>query len=123
MFGPATRVGSTLTVGAASADPGCRFCNDVASANRTAFFVDVVKGSPNFSLYTFSPTSSIADMSLTNFLILMETATPAFTNYTYYSATTIAADEANGILNSVNVSWNRSAPVFEVCDVAVARLA
>lgn len=124
LFVPAKKVVSTLTTGTA-------FGNGVITtpasiANRVPMFIDLTKGSPNFSLRQFILTSGtdLGDVSLSDFLGLMESPAPARTGYTYHAAQTIAVDEAtDGYLDSINIAWDRAAAKVQVCDIAVARLA
>ncbi len=127
LFAPCTRVGSTLTTGtgfAGASDTigGCRAGTNVA--DRGMFFVDLIKGSPNFTVRMFALANTQNDSSAATFLNTMEQTTPSASGYTYEAGQTVAVNEgANGILDSINVSWNQTTPVVEICDIAVARIA
>jgi hypothetical protein len=123
MLKPACKYGTTLTKGTSfgqSAIP-----STITAASRVCWFVDITKGSPNFSLKVFTQhTATIADISVATFLQQMEAATPALAQHQYIGPQTVAVDEATyGYFDSVNVAWNQTTPVVEICDLAVARLA
>jgi hypothetical protein len=93
-------------------------------------FLDVTKGSPNFTLHMpFRTTTSFGigtDVSAQNFLLFMGQTSPT-PGGTYdtgnLSSPTLAVDQAgNGTLNSINLFWNRPDATMEICDVAVAVL-
>lgn len=122
---PATRIGSTLTLGTVFA-AGNNMPADAGGSNtdRKIFFLDIVKGSPNFSLSLFAWSSGAIDVTDNQFLLAMEQAAPSLTNHAAVSAQTIAVNEGtNGTLNAVNISWGRSTPEVEVCSLAIARFA
>ena len=132
-----TRVGTTNTFSAALlSNPSSNdfiFQADAAAsyADRGVLFVDITKGSPNFSIFlpaTLNGQSGVTvhDFSSSDFLNFMGQAAPAPTGYTnMFSLTkTLAVDEvANGTLNSVALYWNRVDALWEICDVALAVLA
>jgi hypothetical protein len=123
---PATKVGTTVTLGTAFGQT-VGICNGASSAtaDRIMWFIDLIKGSPNFTLKEFSHTSlATLDSTQADFLAQMEQATPAFSNHTYSAGQTIAVDEAgNGTLNAINFYWSNTSLMPELCDIAVARLA
>lgn len=121
---PATRIGSTLTLGTVFA-AGNNIPADAAgsSNDRKIFFVDITKGSPNFTIALFAWSSGAIDVTNNQFLIQMEAATPSLTNHAAVASQTIAVNEGtNGTLNAVNLSWSQSTPEVEICDLAIARL-
>jgi hypothetical protein len=125
-FAAAKRVGSTLTTGAVLFANGAFPCGAASStADRAAIFVDITKGSPNYSINLFVANNAVpADMSVASFLSTMEVASPVLGTYTYTSAQTVAVNEGtDGTLDSINISWDHSTPFIEICDVAVARIA
>ncbi len=90
------------------------------------FFVDITKGSPNFTINTFyiSNGQSVGIQSAALFLSDVVLATPAQTGQAFgASPASMAVNEAtNGILDTVNVSWNRTDFWPEICDLAVVVL-
>lgn len=122
---PAKKVGSTLTVGAALTSAmgiPARAADNVP--DRMMLFADIEKGSPNFAFSSFwpGPISSI-DASRAQFLSRMEEATPsAFSTHTFTTGGSLAVDEADGVLNAINIAWDRASFAAELCDIAVARL-
>ena len=120
-FYPAKRIGSVLTLGTLIT-PYWRIDADPTAA-RSLFFVDITKGTPNFSFRLFAHESSSADVSLDTFLQKMQEATPSLANHAYTNAFTLAVSETDGALNAVNVYWDRATPALEISDLAVARLA
>lgn len=123
MFKPAKKVGVTTTLGATAF--GTVFIPAPAStANRNLMFVDITKGSPNYSFHQFATSATpTTDVSAATFLSQMELATPSLTEHTYYGPQTLAVDEgADGTLDAINFSWDRTNPYIEICDIAVAIL-
>ena len=123
----AKRVGSTLTTDAFtnSPFPGATYLFD-ATVNRVALFVDITKGSPNFTVRpTYYKTSAANDVSVDTFLSQVAVSVPSITGHQYGNETkSIAIDEAtNGFFNAINVAWDRTSPAIEISDIAVVKLA
>lgn len=130
-----TRVGTTNTDANLRSDAARPIVNSGAgtnSADRAIYFIDITKGSPNFTLHcpftTDNGLGAPGDVSATTFLTYMAqlAPTPVEANYdlTNLSSPTLAVDEgANGTLNSINFFWNRADATLEICDVAAAVLA
>ena len=124
LFKPAKKVNTTLTTGTSFGNGV--ITTPVTIANRIPMFIDITKGSPNFSLRQFILTSGteLGDVTPSEFLGLMESSTPVRTGYTFHAAQTIAVDEGtDGFLDSVNIYWDRAAAAVEISDIAVARFA
>jgi|SRR5688572_2374569 len=121
----AKRVGSTLTIGSAIG-PGFWQIGDCAVATRTVFFLDITKGSPNFTfqLYGNSTNTPFGDVSLATFLAQVPLLTPSIANHTQGSAVTQAVDEGtDGQFSAVNIAWDRSSPAIEISDLSIVKLA
>jgi len=119
-FKPTTRVNTTTTQGTTFAANTAVPCTQ--AADRSIFFCDIVKGNPNYSLRLFAPDNAVVtDQSNATFLAQMELASPSLTGYTFSTTQTIAASEGPGAFNAVCLSWDRTTPVMEVCDIAVTR--
>ncbi len=128
------RVGTTDTnTGVANDLKGAIVTNTGTLQRRTPFYVDITKGSPNYTLRPWFasvnslPDSANRDWSLAQFLTGFETATPtpdgiAMTSWDINSSTTLACSEVAGNFDTVSVWWNRSFPL-EVYALAVAKLA
>lgn len=124
-FVPATKVGTALTVGA-----GVLACYWNVSTTGTddtfeMLFVDVTKGSPNYTLqcFGFSVNGGSTNVSQAQFLAQVVAATPAFTGHTYTGGTTVAASEAAGVFNAVTAWWSDTVVKPEIADMAVVLLA
>ena len=103
-----------------------------AAADRMVTFLDITKGSPNYTFHIpFAQTSSggvPGDVSAANFLLYMGQTNPAPSENNYSVANpadqTLAVNEgANGTLNAVNLYWNRADLSIEITDIALAVLA
>lgn len=121
----AKKIGSTITIGGTMST--CSITADATTTTRRFMFVDIIKGSPNYTINGFYPAgvnvAAAPDVLYTDWLSQFDVASPSFTNHTYNSGTTLAVDEAtDGTLNAVNVAWNQLTPTIEICDVAVLRL-
>lgn len=122
---PGKRVGSTLTNSGGFASNFSINAGAAANtADRSLLFVDLTKGSPNFTINCFCQNSPGQDVTVANFLAQMTLVTPAFAGHDYPAGITIAVDEGtDGTLDAINVAWDRSTPFMEFCDIAVAILA
>jgi len=93
--------------------------------NRSVLFLDITKGSPNFTGKIFCRNGdTTGDVTLATYLAQAVLSSPTVTNHTMSSDVTLAIDEAtNGYFNAVNIAWNRSDALMEISDIAVVRLA
>lgn len=99
----------------------------VPSADRTVFFFDLTKGSPNYTFDGFSwqnTGAAPADVSKATFLEQMEVAgTPSIPGHAMSNVTqTLAVDESAGVFDHCTFFWDRTTPEMEICDIAIARL-
>jgi hypothetical protein len=126
MFAPTKKVATTITDGTVL-NTSWRLPNGAAvpSADRGVFFVDVNKGSPNytFDIFKLSSGAALVDISRTTFLEQMEVAAPSITNYATGTTAGLALDESAGRFDHLILFWDRTTPEFEICDIAVSRLA
>jgi hypothetical protein len=126
MFAPTKKVATTITDGTVL-NTSWRLPNGAAvpSADRGVFFVDVNKGSPNytFDIFKLSSGAALVDISRTTFLEQMEVAAPSITNYATGTTAGLALDESAGSFDHLSLFWDRTTPEFEICDIAVSRLA
>src|SRR6266404_5809726 len=130
----AKRIGSTLTTGSSLGHASDHnYIGDLSRALRVAWFLEITKGSPNFSVKLLQCTnggatpvgaSNITECSLVSFLSNMELASPSIADHVFGSSQTMAIDEAtNGNFNAVCVAWDRTAPAMEVSDLNVIKFA
>jgi len=112
------RVGTTFTV-------GTHFTSTIIRQYwnaRTLFFVDIVKGSPDFSIRSFWNQSSTSDINYSTFISTCKVITPSLTGYVLSNYVTLAVDEGvDGILDTANVAWDRTDPPIKVSDIAIVR--
>lgn len=123
---PSKKVGTTITKGTRSTDVYIGAGAASASADIALFFVDITKGSPNytFNLFLHSANSTPGNFTNADFLSFMQQATPSNTGYTYTSNVTVAVDEAtDGVFDSINLYWSTTQIAMEVCDVGLVQLA
>ena len=108
---PAKKVVSTLTTGTAFSGAAVF----MATATLGMYFIDIIKGSPDYSLQFFRPTSTPSP-TLSDFLTQSVATIPAFTNHAYSTAQTVAVDEAtDGTFDHGCVWWDQA-----VCNVNIA---
>lgn len=126
---PAKKVDSTLTVGTnfSGLAPALGGGEGAAATNAhpVLYFVDITKGSPNYSfrLFNIGNPSNGGGQSRSDFLSLMVTDPPALTNYVYAAAQTLAVDEStDGTLDSINI-FNELPVEIEILDLGLVRLA
>lgn len=126
-FAPSKKVGAVTTIGSAFAQAVMLGAGALHATSflRSLIFVDIIKGSPNYSFKLFCDTNPGAsgDKTRATFLTQMETQPPSLPGYIYSSAITLAVDESvDGVFDSINIFYSRTGPEIELCDVALARL-
>ena len=96
---------------------------DSTTANRSAFWMDVTKGSPNFTASLFCRGGTTAsDVSMSDYLGALPLLSPAIANHTNAGDVVLAIDEgANGSFNAINIAWDRASSI-EISDVAVVKI-
>lgn len=124
----AKRIGSTTTInGSAVNGISNTVLYDAATANRTALYVTITKGSPNFTFSIFSRNTPVnSDVTPATFVAQAEILAPTITNHgpdNGTGGTTVAIDEVtNGTFDHVAVAWDRTTPNIEVSDLKAVRL-
>jgi hypothetical protein len=124
----AKNVGGVITKSAGINDGQIMYLPlDPTAATRRMLFVDVTKGSPNYSFswfYCLSATAS-PDVTQADFTTQVQAATPSFTNHAFRgtTATGLAFSEAAGTLDCVNVFWPLQMHRMHICDVAAVKIA
>lgn len=121
---PMTRVGTVITTGAnITADSRYGNTANLSTADRGILFLDVTKGSPNYTMNAwFNVNGTAPDYPESAFAVMMNEAAAPGGNSLYPDPSngtgqTIAVDEgANGVLNALSVWWNQSSVTLEVCD-------
>lgn len=98
----------------------------VSGSLRTAFFLDVIKGSPNYTCNFFTGdnyTGARADCTPAAFMNQVSAAVPVLGGHTLRAGAGLPINTAlNGILDTVYVGWNLVTPHLLVSDIAVVRL-
>lgn len=120
-----TKVGTTTTLGTNLAQAFIAY-GAVTANNLEMHFVDIVKGSPNYTIFQFVNNSNGGTSACTqaNFLTQVVTPAPAFgPNMSYTAGVTIAASEAAGAFNAVSMWWGDTSVLYEITDMAVVLLA
>jgi len=91
-----------------------------SSTSRQLWFVDVTKGSPNYTINMWG-SSGYADNAVSDFLTNLPLASPSATAG---APQTLAVNEGtDGVLNAVSTWWNRADYVMNICAHGVALLA
>lgn len=119
-------VAGTPTVGSNLITDSAQIMMDTysGSGDGSPFFVDVIKGSPNFSLRLFvgNQVTNVPTMSYAQYLAQAIATTPSFTNCAYTAAQTIAFSESGGTLDAAWIYWGQS-NALRVLDWRVVRIA
>jgi len=124
---PATRVGATISSASGQGNTFLIATNTGSIQRRSPLFVDIQKGSPNYTITRWLPQSSTtayqtADMSPAEFLSSLELATPTWVNIALTgSVGTIATSEGPGVFDTFDFFWNKSLFPAEIYAVAVYR--
>lgn len=123
---PVVNVGGTQTAGTIFAtDMRVAYTLHSASYYSQVFFLDVTKGSPNYTLNVFSvAAANPASVSVATFISNLPLVSPSISSHSFFGAQTVPVNEAtNGLLDTVNVWWNRVDYAFNLGAVGVAILA
>lgn len=105
---PTKQVGAAVTTGT-----NLTVAGNLSYNYNSYWAVDLIKGSPNFTIRAFVRTTSNSSSppSEATFIGDMEDVTPAYNYHTYTAGQTIAVDEAgDGTLDSVCFHWGPSHP-------------
>lgn len=124
---PAKKVGATLTVGTNFAQlvsvGGGWEDSPTIFLNTTMIFMDVTKGSPNYSfrVFTIANPANGGGQSRADWLAQMVLSTPTQLNYSFQAAQTVAVDEtADGVVDSINI-FNELPIECELWDIGLKR--
>lgn len=122
------RYGSTATFAAFASSNQAIAATTGALQRRSLIYLDITKGSPNYTVKPFVLTSVQAkgDFATADFLDgLEQSGTPVVNGQTLntIAALTPACDETAGAFNTLDLYWNRAAYALEVYALAVYRAA
>jgi hypothetical protein len=126
---PATRVGAGLVAGTGAAVSFILTSNVGSTQRRSPLYVDIQKGSPNYTITRWVPDLSqgpfqSGDCSPANFLTSLEVPTPTWQNINLTSSSAaLAASETPGALDTFDLFWNKAAFPLEVYAIAAYRMA
>lgn len=119
-FVPADKVGTDLLHSTTSVTGPV--ISAVEATPKSVLFVDITRGNPsyNFDFFLCNSTKSGIwdDVSGTTFASLVETAVPSLARHTRFTNFSLDVDESEGLLDSVNVAWDRTLSLT-VHDLAV----
>ena len=125
-MGARRRVGTTDTFAANTTMSHAVAINTGTLQRRTLLYVDITKGSPNYTVkaYIENGTLAMLDFTPAHFLDgLEQSGTPSVNgqSLTAGNALTLACDETAGVFDSVSLYWNRGAFPMEVYALAAYR--
>lgn len=126
---PIKKVGTTVTSGSAffpTSQWGIGAGAESNAADRTVLFLDITKGSPNYTLQLFGwINTGVApvDVSFANFKEQMILSAPSISGHAMSDTQDIAITELDGAFNAVTFSWNQTLPQIEIEDIALKRFA
>ena len=89
-------------------------------------FLDITKGSPNFTFTLFGQNDNltIADVTVATYLAQLPLSSPSIPNHGMSSGITQAIAEGTyGYFDAVNIGWDRTSPAIELSDLAVVKFA
>lgn len=118
-------IGTTFTVGTNWLSVAGQAVADAAGGNRFCWFIDITKGSPNYTLQGYARiTGNAADISEATMKAQAEIDAATLAEHGLGNSAAVAVDEgADGLLNHVCFSWDRSSPEIEISDHGVFKLA
>jgi hypothetical protein len=126
---PAARVGTTLNSGTGDGTTVVFTANTGSTQRRSPLFVDIQKGSPNYTITRWVPSAAQAqfltgDCTPVEFLAALEATPPTWLNLNLTGlVATVAASEAPGALDTFDVLWNKTVSPLEIYALAAYRLA
>jgi hypothetical protein len=94
--------------------------------NLQILFVEITKGSPNYSFRVYGRSTATADTTptLSDFYAAMSAGSPSGTGMTYFPAQTVAVDEgADGTFDNACVWWNQTNPPMNIAAWQAYRIA
>ena len=117
----AKKTGSTIT-NTGIVVPNSPFFVSSPATNHSQFFLDITKGSPNYTTAMWAPNSVqvVTDVAVSAFLSNLENETAPGT-VTALGALSTNAYSGAALFDSVSVVWTRSTPTVEISDIAVCR--
>lgn len=122
---PCVIIAGVSTIGVSSLQ-SANFPNiNAAGSTPNAFFLDITKGSPNYTFQSFHLDQAAgANVTDAQFEAASLLGTPVLTNHTQGTARTQAVDEAaNGTFDAICVAWDQASPVMKIRNMRVVRLA
>lgn len=129
-YGCAFAGGGNIVNGVLVSSSGADMENDTwqigaTDSNRTCLFVDITKGPVNYTCtYLRNTQNACTDVDSATFLNQALNDPPTIADHSFVPAQAWAVNEATqGQFTAVNISWNRSSPVFKISDIAVVQLA
>lgn len=123
-----SRIGTTLSFDLGGGSAGTiGFGRNDAGIQRGLYFLDITKGSPNWTFHYFTRNGSTAvvDVSYDTMMSIAEIETGmSLTGHVLGTSRSFPVDEGtNGALNSVCMWWPRTVPVMEISDLGIVRFA
>lgn len=93
---------------------------DTTSLVRSLMFLDITKGTPNYTFQMFSRTAAGVDATETDFVTQMQAAVPAFAGHATAASQVLAVNETtNGNLDCFNIQWGHSQSPLEISALGV----
>lgn len=120
---PSKKVGVTLTTGTALSTTHV-INAQIVNNYRTVTFVEITKGSPNYSFKLFHRNlDTAADYNVTNLTTVMESGAPALANHVFTGAQTLAVDEGvDGTLTAAQFYWNLTTSNAEIDAIQISKI-
>lgn len=117
--------GTTTDGGSFTANAQMRLTTNTNGGDGTPWFIDITKGSPNFSLTAFVPNqiTNTPVMTYAQYRTQSISTTPAWTNVAYSGPQALAFSEGGGTLDSAFVWWSPSVPAMRILEWRVIRIA
>lgn len=125
---PCKRVATTLTTGGTAYSTAIKLSQDPATS-RQALVLEIVKGSPNFTLEYACNNTDGTDLAIATLLTAMEGAamsnvvTALGAKYARTTPMNFAFDEGAGSLDSINIFWGSTIATLEISDVLFVKVA
>lgn len=122
------KIGSTTTIGT-NANESLVQISATPSTQRPIAMIEITKGSPNYSVRSagnqsgYTPDKSYATLYNNFANPSWATAVANMTLGTSSNIGSVAADEADGILNAICFAWDRLTPRCYISEVLFARMA
>lgn len=120
---PFKQVAGVLTGGADFGGLSHASVSGLANGNGTPVFVDIIKGSPNYTMQVWAQNATVSSVTPAAYLQQVNNVSPVLTGCVSLGTQPLAFSESGGTLDAGFHYWNTGYPPVRIRDWRVLRLA